>query len=39
MRTINDKETMLEMLELGVDCLITDYPDLGVEVLAEIQKD
>ena len=37
--TINDKETMLEMLELGVDGLITDYPDLGVEVLAEIQKD
>ena len=37
--TINDKKTMLEMLELGVDGLITDYPDLGVEVLAEIQKD
>jgi glycerophosphoryl diester phosphodiesterase len=37
--TINDKETMLEMLELGVDGLITDYPDLGVEVLAEIQTD
>lgn len=36
--TINDKETMLKLVEMGVDGLITDYPDLGVKVLAEIQK-
>jgi glycerophosphoryl diester phosphodiesterase len=36
--TVNDEQTMRELLEMGVDGLITDYPDLGVEVLAEIQK-
>ncbi len=36
--TINDEETMRALVEMGVDGLITDYPDLGVEVLAEIQK-
>lgn len=33
--TINDKETMRELIELGVDGIITDRPDLLREVLAE----
>jgi glycerophosphoryl diester phosphodiesterase len=37
--TINDENSMRELLELGVDGLITDYPDLGARVLAEIQKE
>ncbi len=37
--TINDENSMQELLELGVDGLITDYPDLGARVLAEIQKE
>ena len=37
--TVNDEKTMRELVEMGVDGLITDYPDLGVEVLAEIEKD
>ena len=37
--TINDEKTMRELVGMGVDGIITDYPDLGVEVLAEIQKD
>jgi glycerophosphoryl diester phosphodiesterase len=34
--TINDKKTMRELLDMGIDGLITDYPDLGADVLAEI---
>ena len=33
--TVNDADTMRELLAWGVDGLITDYPDLGVEVLSE----
>jgi len=36
--TVNDEKTMRKLVALGVDGLITDYPDLGVEVLAEIQQ-
>ncbi len=36
--TINDEETMRKLVEMGVDGLITDYPDLGVKVLVGIQK-
>jgi len=36
--TVNDEKTMRELVEIGVDGLITDYPDLGIKVLAEIQK-
>jgi glycerophosphoryl diester phosphodiesterase len=37
--TVNDEKTMRELVEMGVDGLITDYPDLGLEVLAEIDSD
>jgi glycerophosphoryl diester phosphodiesterase len=33
--TVNDADTMRELLAWGVDGLITDYPDLGIEVLSE----
>lgn len=36
--TVNDEETMQRLIEMGVDGLITDYPDLGMKVLAEIQR-
>jgi glycerophosphoryl diester phosphodiesterase len=32
--TVNDADAMLELLSLGVDGLITDYPDIGIEVLS-----
>lgn len=35
--TVNDEKVMRKLVALGVDGLITDYPDLGVRVLAEIQ--
>ncbi len=34
--TVNDEKTIRELVRMGVDGLITDYPDLGVRVLAEI---
>ena len=33
--TVNKESTMQELLTLGVDGLITDYPDLAAEVLSE----
>jgi glycerophosphoryl diester phosphodiesterase len=33
--TVNDADTMRGLLALGVDGLITDYPDLGIEVISE----
>lgn len=36
--TINDEKNMRELLEMGVDGLITDYPDIGVKVLAEFKE-
>ncbi len=33
--TVNDADTMRKLLTWGVDGLITDYPDLAVEVLSE----
>jgi len=36
--TVNDEITIRELVKMGVDGLITDYPDLGAEVLAEIRK-
>jgi glycerophosphoryl diester phosphodiesterase len=36
--TINDEKTMRELVDMGVDGIITDYPDLGARVLAEIQQ-
>lgn len=35
--TVNDDKTMRKLIALGVDGLITDYPDLGISVLADIQ--
>ena len=32
---VNEAETMRKLLDLGVDGLITDYPDLAIEVLSE----
>ena len=37
--TVNNEEAMQKLVEMGVDGLITDYPDLGVKVLTEILKD
>lgn len=34
--TVNDEKTLRELVRMGVDGLITDYPDLGVRVLADI---
>jgi len=36
--TVNDEKTMRELISQRVDGLITDYPDIGVQVLAEIQQ-
>ena len=36
--TVNDEKNMRKLIALGVDGLITDYPDLGVRVLADIQQ-
>jgi glycerophosphoryl diester phosphodiesterase len=33
--TVNDADTMRKLLAWGVDGLITDYPDLALEVLSE----
>ncbi len=33
--TVNDADTMRKLLAWGVDGLITDYPDLAIEVLSE----
>lgn len=33
--TVNEPEVMRQLLEWGVDALITDYPDLALEVLRE----
>lgn len=35
MDTVNDPVTMRRMLDLGVDGLITDRPDLAQQVLRE----
>ena len=37
--TVNDEQTMRKLITLGVDGLITDYPDLGLSVLASIERD
>jgi len=34
--TVNDAEAMERLIGLGVDGLITDYPDVGVEVVARL---
>ena len=34
--TVNDAEAMARLIGLGVDGLITDYPDVGVEVVARL---
>lgn len=36
--TINDPETMRELLELGADGIITDRPDILIEVIQEYQE-
>ena len=33
--TINDAETMRELIELGCDCIMTDNPELLSQVLDE----
>lgn len=33
--TVNDRQTMAHMLELGVDGLVTDRPDIAIELLKE----
>ncbi len=36
--TVNDEKTMRKLVLMGIDGLITDYPDLGIQVLAEIRR-
>jgi len=36
--TVNEAGSMQHLLDLGVDGLITDYPDLGIEVLSARQQ-
>jgi glycerophosphoryl diester phosphodiesterase len=31
--TVNERDTMRRLIRLGVDGLITDYPDVGVDVV------
>ena len=33
--TVNDEDSMRRLLSMGVDGLITDYPDIGIKVLVE----
>jgi len=35
--TVNTEKVMRKLLALGVDGLITDYPEMGISVLAEIK--
>lgn len=37
--TVNEEKAMRKLVALGVDGLITDYPDLGVGVLAEMLQE
>jgi len=37
--TVNDRETMRSMLDLGVDGLVTDRPDIAAELLRELKID
>lgn len=36
--TVNDEKTMRKLMALGIDGLITDYPDVGSSVLADVQQ-
>ncbi len=36
--TVNEKENMKRFTQLGVDGIITNYPDAAVQVIAETQK-
>lgn len=36
--TVNDGKTMRDLIAMGVDGLITDYPDLGMDVLKSIRE-
>jgi len=36
--TVNDGAVMRELVKMGVDGLITDYPDIGKDVLQDIEK-
>ena len=36
--TVNDASIMRKLIKLGVDGLITDYPELGLEVLQEFRQ-
>lgn len=36
--TVNDEAVMRELIAMGVDGLITDYPDIGIDVLQSIER-
>jgi len=36
--TVNHEQTMRELISQGIDGFITDYPDIGMQVLAEIRQ-
>jgi len=37
--TVNDGAVMRELIAMGIDGLITDYPDIGMDVLRDIEKE
>lgn len=36
--TVNDEQGMQELIAMGVDGLITDYPDIGMELLQRLRQ-
>lgn len=36
--TVNDADSVKSQIELGVDGIITDYPEIGLKVIAELNK-
>ena len=37
--TVNDADSVKSQIELGVDGIITDYPEMGLKVIAELNKE
>ena len=37
--TVNDADSVKSQIELGVDGIITDYPEMGLKVIAQLNKE